>query len=310
MDELKSAVDAFCAYLSGERFCSTMTVISYKRALEKAVAVLHSEFPDITSWKDVGERQMRVIARELNFGAEAKELSSATVAHDLYALNSFLSYMVMKGRLPVSPKDAVKAPRVKRPLPRVLTMSEVEELLSVKPRTDLEVRDLAIAELFFSSGLRLSELIGLDLDDYSAIDREVRVRRGKGGKDRVVPVGSRAIARLGSYLAIRDKFKPSDKALFLSRMGKRLTGRAVEQNLKKLAGRAGLNANVFPHKLRHSFATQLVEHGADLRSVQEMLGHASLAATEIYTNLDFEHLKKVYERSHPRAKRKDGEDQD
>ena len=308
MDELEKAAADFCAYLAGERRMSDLTARSYRRALDKAIAALRSECPEVRSWSDVGDQQMRAIARELNFGKDAQKLSSSSVAHDLYALGSFFDFMVMKGRLERSPASAVKAPRVKRALPRVLTMNEVEELLSVKPRDAQGIRDLAMAELFFSSGLRLSELTALDLGDYRPGMREVMVRSGKGGKDRVVPVGSRAAQRISEYLEQRPSFSPSCDALFVSRLGGRLTGRSVELALKRLASEAGMSANVFPHKLRHSFATELVEHGADLRSVQEMLGHTSLAATQIYTNLDFEHLKKVYSKAHPRAHRQGGED--
>lgn len=307
MGDLEKAAEDFRAYIEGEKRMSPMTARSYMRALGKAIAALHEQCPEVQSWADVGDAQMRAIARELNFGEEAQRLASSSVAHDLYALDSFFDFMVMKGRLDHSPASAVKAPRVRRALPRVLTMSEVDELLSVTPSDAQELRDLAIAELFFSSGLRLSELTALDLCDYREDSREVMVRSGKGGKDRVVPVGSRAAERIAEYLEKRGTFNPSCDALFVSRLGGRLTGRAVEMALKRLASRAGMSANVFPHKLRHSFATELVEHGADLRSVQEMLGHSSLAATQIYTNLDFEHLKKVYSRSHPRARRQSGE---
>ncbi len=307
MGDLEKAAADFCAYLTGERRMSELTARSYARAIGKAIAALRSECPEVQSWSDVGDAQMRAIARELNFGKDAQKLSSSSVAHDLYALGSFFDFMVMKGRLERSPASAVKAPRVKRALPRVLTMNEVEELLSVKPKDAQGIRDLAMAELFFSSGLRLSELTALDLGDYRPAMREVMVRSGKGGKDRVVPVGSRAAERIFEYLKMRPSFSPNCDALFVSRLGGRLTGRAVEMALKRLAMDAGMSANVFPHKLRHSFATELVEHGADLRSVQEMLGHSSLAATQIYTNLDFEHLKKVYSKAHPRARRQGGE---
>ncbi|MGN0909154.1 MAG: tyrosine recombinase XerC [Succinivibrio sp.] len=303
MGSLEQAAEDFRAYLTGERRCSELTARSYMRVLARAIEALRSQCPEVRSWDDVGGAQVRAIARELNFGKDARRLSPSSVAHDLYALGSFFDFMVGKGRLEQSPMGAVKAPRVKRALPRVLTMNEVEELLCQKPEGAQGIRDMAMAELFFSSGLRLSELTALDLGDYSASSREVMVRSGKGGKDRVVPVGSRAAERIASYLQVRGSFNPSCEAIFVSRLGGRLTGRAVEMALKRLAARAGMSANVFPHKLRHSFATQLVEHGADLRSVQEMLGHSSLAATQIYTNLDFEHIRKVYANAHPRARR-------
>ncbi|MDY6322451.1 MAG: tyrosine recombinase XerC [Succinivibrio sp.] len=294
-------VNAFLASLKGERRLSPLTASSYERALLKAVEALSHEAPDVCSWEQVGKAEMRAIAREFNFGGHARRLSSATVAHDLYALSSFFDFMVKKGRLNADPMRFVTAPRVKKALPRVLTSSEVSELLDLEPADLTQLRDLTIAELLFASGLRVSELTSLDLKNCSLSEREVRVT-GKGGKTRVVPFGSRAAERLCEYLKRRGEFAPKDNALFVSRFGTRLTARAVEQNLKKLAAAAGLKANVFPHKLRHSFATELVENGADLRSVQEMLGHSSLAATQVYTNLDFAHLKKVYASAHPRAR--------
>lgn len=166
-----------------------------------------------------------------------------------------------------------------------------------------EQRDSAIAELLFSSGLRVSELVGLDLKDLNYETKEIRVL-GKGSKYRIVPVGEKALDKISNYLKIRDEFKPSEDALFLNKYGRRLTTRAVEQNLDKLSIKAGVQTHLNPHKLRHSFATELLQGGADLRSVQEMLGHASLAATQVYTHLDFEHLKSVYNKAHPLANRK------
>lgn len=292
--------EAFIAYLLHEKRYSAATASSYERVLKKAVTALSREFPDLKEWSAVGQNEMRLLSREFNFGQQAQKLQSGSVAHDLYALSSFFKFMVKKGRMPSDPFSFVQAPRVKKPLPRVLTLTELDRLLDQHPENPREVRDLAIAELLFSSGLRVSELTSLMLKDYDDGTAEVRVT-GKGGKTRVVPVGSRARACLGNYLKVRGEFAPKEDFLFLNRYGQGLTTRAVEQNLKKLAERAGLNIDIFPHKLRHSFATEMVEHGADLRSVQEMLGHSSLAATQVYTNLDFEHLRKVYGAAHPRS---------
>ncbi len=296
----------FISYLLHEKRYSAKTADAYERVMHKAIAALSSESPDVSSWDKVGQREMRILAREFNFGVDANTLSSTSVAHDLYALSSFFKFMLAKGRLESSPFSYIKAPKVKRPLPKILTLNELNTLLSFAPQNKFQIRDLAIAELLFSSGLRVSELTSLQLTDYNAAISEVRVT-GKGNKTRVVPVGTQAITKIGAYLKIRDEFEPQDDALFLSRLGRGMTTRAVEQNLQKLAYSAGLNIELFPHKLRHSFATTLVEHGADLRSVQEMLGHSSLAATQIYTNLDFAHLRKVYNAAHPRALMKNGQ---
>lgn len=301
MEKLIEDAQAFLDYLQFECRYSPLTVKSYLRVLEKAITALYSE-TSVRSWQEAGMPQLRALMRELNFGGDAQRLSSASVAHDVYVLNRLFVFLVKRGRLAQNPApESLKAPRVRHALPQVMTETEVERLLEVPAATPAELRDLAAAELLISSGLRVSELVSLNLENCSFDCREVRVT-GKGSKERVVPFGSKAEEKLRAWLAVRDTFRPLENALFLNRFGKRLSARSIESALKKLALKAGLDIRIFPHKLRHSFATELVEHGADLRSVQEMLGHSSLAATQIYTNLNFEHLKKVYARAHPRAR--------
>lgn len=297
---LTKDIEDFISYLSSEKRYSVKTVEIYQRVMNKAEHILHEFAPELVEWSELGKSQMRILAREFNFGKGAELLKTASVAHDLYVLSSFFNFLVFKGKLKSSPFCFVKAPHVKRPLPKVMTASELEILLTFNPENIYQLRDLAIADLLFSSGLRVSELTSLQLKDYDASTGEVRVL-GKGRKVRVVPVGSKAREHIAQYMQHRNEFEPKDDSLFVSRFGTGLTTRAVEQNLSKLAFAAGLNVELFPHKLRHSFATTLVENGADLRSVQEMLGHASLSATQIYTNLDFAHLRKVYNAAHPRA---------
>lgn len=300
---LKDFIDRYLDKLRFEKRASQHTIESYQRVLNKALEVLEREFSELKEWKDVKLEQMRVIQREFNFDADLNKLNNNSVAHDLYALSSFFKFLVSIEEIPDNPFSLIKAPKIKRHLPKILSLTEIDAILSLTPETIYERRDLAIVELLFSSGLRVSELVGLDLEDYDEFVQEVRVL-GKGSKQRVVPVNDSAISRINDYLLIRESFEPKEPALFLNRFGSRLTTRAVEQNLMKLCDKASVTTHLNPHKLRHSFATELLQGGADLRSVQEMLGHASLAATQIYTHLDFEHLKAVYNNSHPLASRK------
>ena len=301
---LSDDVYCFIDHLHYEKRASIHTISSYSNVLKRAVTVLEREFDNIKSWQSVGLEQMRAIQRDFNFNDENIKQSNNSVAHDLYALSSFFKYLIKQGELSDNPCSLIKAPKVKRHLPKILTLNEIDVLLDYEPKDVFEQRDSAIAELLFSSGLRVSELVGLDLKDLNYETKEIRVL-GKGSKYRIVPVGEKALDKISNYLKIRDEFKPSEDALFLNKYGRRLTTRAVEQNLDKLSVKAGVQTHLNPHKLRHSFATELLQGGADLRSVQEMLGHASLAATQVYTHLDFEHLKSVYNKAHPLANRKE-----
>lgn len=300
---LSDDVYRFIDHLRYEKRASIHTISSYSNVLKRAVTVLEREFDNIKSWQSVGLEQMRAIQRDFNFNDENIKQSNNSVAHDLYALSSFFKYLIKQGELSDNPCSLIKSPKVKRHLPKILTLNEIDVLLDYEPKDVFEQRDSAIAELLFSSGLRVSELVGLDLKDLNYETKEIRVL-GKGSKYRIVPVGEKALDKISNYLKIRDEFKPSEDALFLNKYGRRLTTRAVEQNLDKLSVKAGVQTHLNPHKLRHSFATELLQGGADLRSVQEMLGHASLAATQVYTHLDFEHLKSVYNKAHPLANRK------
>lgn len=300
MGDLYVKCREFIDCLRYERRSSVHTLNSYEHVLSKACKALNLEDPSIKSWSQVGMAQMRILNREFNFDSNAQRLSKRTVAHDLYVLSAFFKFLIERGDLRDNPFKYIHAPKIDKTLPHVLTPSELTALLEVAATDKLEIRDLAISELLFSSGLRVSELTGLSLSDYDMHSAEVRVM-GKGGKERIVPVGKKAQQRLSEYLEIRPQFNPQSNALFLNRFGKGISSRAVEMNLKKQADRADLDTNVYPHKLRHSFATALLQGGADLRAVQEMLGHANLAATQVYTHLDFEHLKKVYTDAHPRS---------
>lgn len=306
MSELEKDADSFIAYLSNEKRSSPHTVASYDRVLRKALVSLKYNFPELKSWAEIGEMQMRFLLKEFNFSEDAERLSSVSVAHDIYALSSFFKFLLRKKRISVNPCSLIKAPKVKKPLPKVLSSNEIDKLFTVAPTTPKEIRDRAIAELLFSSGLRVGELVALNLSDFDETAQEVRIF-GKGGKERTVPVGSIAIGWILAYLKVRDSFNPTDNALFLNRFGRRMTTRAVQQNLDKLALASGITVKISPHKLRHSFATELLGNGADLRMVQEMLGHSSLAATQVYTHVNFAKLQEIFNKAHPRAKSHEGE---
>ena len=237
-------------------------------------------------------------------GASGTErYASASVAHNINVLSSFFTFLQKRCGLEYNPMVNLHSPKVRNALPRVLSLREVEQLSTGCASVDnsfVAVRDRAIVALLFSSGLRVSELVSLNLYDVDFEMREVRVI-GKGNKERVVPVGSVALEALRQYLQMRPMVKPVDNALFVGNRGKRLTTRLVQSHIKAAAEKEELGGRVTPHKLRHAFATQLLSNGVDMRLVQEMLGHANLATTQVYTHIDIKHLQEVYDRAHPRA---------
>ena len=237
-------------------------------------------------------------------GASGTErYASASVAHSINVLSSFFTFLQKRCGLEYNPMVHLHSPKVRNALPRVLSLREVEQLSTGCASVDnsfVAVRDRAIVALLFSSGLRVSELVSLNLYDVDFEMREVRVI-GKGNKERVVPVGSVALEALRQYLQMRPMVKPVDNALFVGNRGKRLTTRLVQSHIKAAAEKEELGGRVTPHKLRHAFATQLLSNGVDMRLVQEMLGHANLATTQVYTHIDIKHLQEVYDRAHPRA---------
>ena len=300
---LADHVSKFLAYLEFEKRYSEHTLSSYKRVLNKTVEILQLERPKLTAWNQLDLDALRLLQKEFNFDVKVKRLSNNTVAHDLYALSSFFKYLIKQDVLKDNPLKLIKAPKVKRHLPKILSSSELEKLLDYPVKTNQEIRDNTIAELLFSSGLRVSELVNLTINDIDFDLSEVKVL-GKGNKERIVPIGKIALEKIKHYLELRSEFSPKDDALFVSKFGRKMTTRAVQQNLDKLCIQAGVQTHLSPHKLRHSFATELLQGGADLRAVQEMLGHSSLAATQIYTHLDYKHLQETYYKAHPHAKRK------
>ena len=300
---LQADIEAFIEFLRVDRQLSAHTRSNYLRHLEQ-LALRIGEL-GINDWSQVEPSQVRSLLARLH----KEGLQPRTLSAKLSALRSLCDWLVRRGRLAANPARGVQAPKQGRPLPKNLDVDQVYQLLAIDEQDPLAVRDRAMMELFYSSGLRLSELVGLDLHDLKLDERQVRVT-GKGNRERVLPVGRMAIEWLAKWLALRPTLAPSEEtALFVSKQRRRITARAVEQRLAQWGNRQALNAHVHPHKLRHSFATHMLESSGDLRAVQELLGHANLATTQIYTHLDFQHLAKVYDQAHPRAKRSHDEDE-
>lgn len=227
-----------------------------------------------------------------------------SIARALSALRGFCEYQCRYGMALANPTEGLHAPKVGRRLPSLLEVDQATRLMQHEPANALEIRDLAMWELTYSCGLRVSELVGLNPEALDLPAGEIRVL-GKGRKERVLPVGVPAIAAVRRWLAERVRFaKPESVALFLNQRGGRLTTRQVQLRLKAWAQRLGMDSNLHPHMLRHSFASHLLESSGDLRAVQELLGHSNIRTTQIYTHLDFQHLAKVYDQAHPRARKR------
>lgn len=227
-----------------------------------------------------------------------------SIARALSTLRGFCEYQCRYGMASINPTEGLHAPKAGRRLPSLLEVDQAARLMQHEPANPLEIRDLAMWELTYSCGLRVSELVGLNPEALDLRAGEVRVL-GKGRKERVLPVGAPAIAAVRRWLAERVRFaKPESVALFLNQRGGRLTTRQVQLRLKVWAQRLGMDSSLHPHMLRHSFASHMLESSGDLRAVQELLGHSNIRTTQIYTHLDFQHLAKVYDQAHPRARRR------
>ena len=298
--------DRFLDHLAVERGVAPNTVVAYRRDLRLYLAYLTER--GIADPTRVGERDIADFLaglREREY-APGRRYSSATVARVLAAVRGFHRFLVREGLASADPAEPVGTPRVSRSLPRALSQPEVERLLAAVPADGaIGARDHAILELLYAAGLRISELTALDIDDLDLEDATVRCI-GKGSKERIVPIGRAAVDAIGRYLT---QSRPalarqnSGAAAFLNARGTRLTRQGCWKLLKKHAVRAELKRRISPHTLRHSFATHLLDGGADIRVVQELLGHASVSTTQVYTLVSRERLREIYESAHPRAKR-------
>jgi integrase/recombinase XerC len=297
--KLEACLDAYLEYLRRERQVSLHTLDGYRRDLGKVQAFCEAEGLD--DWSALETRDLRRLVARLH----QQGLASRSLARLLSATRGLYQYLLREGLCRHDPAAGLSPPKRERRLPRTLDADRSAQLLDGAVEDDfIARRDQAMLELFYSSGLRLSELVGLDLDGLDLAAGLVRVR-GKGNKVRELPVGRMARQALELWLALRKLANPGDGAVFVSQQGRRLGARAVQLRVRQ-AGVRELGQHLHPHMLRHSFASHMLESSQDLRAVQELLGHADIATTQIYTHLDFQHLAKVYDQAHPRAKRKGG----
>lgn len=289
----------FFTQLAVEVRASTHTVNSYQRDIKHLSRYCNDKA--IAQWADLQHTDIRSHIA----GRHRKGLSSKSLQRELSAIRSFYNYLLKKGQVSVNPAQTIHAPKQTRKLPKTLDVDQLTGLLEAGASSPLEIRDLAMFELFYSSGLRLSELAALDLSDLDLPDNTLTVRRGKGGKSRVLPVGRKAVTAIENWLQQRAiKTAASESAVFISARGTRLGLRSIELRLEQWCKKKGIAEHMHPHMLRHSFASHLLESSQDLRAVQELLGHSNISTTQIYTHLDFQHLAEIYDKAHPRAKKK------
>jgi integrase/recombinase XerC len=287
----------FLDHLQFVRRLSPHTIKSYRRDL-----VCFRSFCDRETLKDWGElkpRQLRAFAAL----SHASGLKPRSIQRRLSGVRSFFNYMVYEGHMKQNPAVDISAPQAPRPLPNTLDVDQMAALLNIPGQEPVTVRDRAILELLYSSGLRLAELVDLNPDQVDLDDSMVRVT-GKGNKTRLIPVGRKAKTAIEAWLEIRADMASADEvALFVGVRGQRISHRTVQSRVRHWAIQQGIPRRVYPHLFRHSFATHMLESSRDLRAVQELLGHADISTTQIYTHLDFQHLAQIYDKAHPRARR-------
>jgi integrase/recombinase XerC len=286
------------AHLRSERRLSPHTSSNYARDLDSFVTFCDRQ--KISSWGGVDNFHVRTFAAH----EHRNGLGPRSIQRRLSALRSFFNFLIREGELKSNPAAEIKAPKAGKRLPKTLDTDRMARLLGAPEDNPLARRDHAMMELLYSSGLRLAELVGLQLTDLDLGDRTVRVL-GKGSKTRVVPVGRYAVTAINAWLKDRAALaKPGETAVFVGQNGRRLGARAVQQRIDRAARRQGIDLKVHPHLFRHSFATHLLESSSDLRGVQELLGHSDISTTQVYTHLDFQHLARIYDQAHPRARRR------
>ncbi|HAS64349.1 MAG TPA: tyrosine recombinase XerC [Vibrio sp.] len=288
----------FYEYLRSEKGLSLHTQRNYKQQLETMAQHLVSM--GLKEWTQVDAAWVRQLASK----GMREGMKPSSIATRLSSLRSFFDFLILRGELSANPAKGVSAPRKKRPLPKNLDVDEVGQLLEVTDDDPLSIRDRAMMELMYGAGLRLAEMVSVNVKDVSFFSGELRVV-GKGDKERKVPFSGLAKEWVGKWLKVRSSLANGDeKALFVSKLGVRISHRNVQKRMAEWGQKQAVASHISPHKLRHSFATHMLESSNNLRAVQELLGHENISTTQIYTHLDFQHLAQVYDQAHPRAKKK------
>ena len=297
---LHTEIKEFLSYLESVKQYSPHTLKGYERDLKKLSDYLSAQ--DIKNWKIVKEHDLRTFINS----ERRRGLSPRSIQRLLSSCRTFFENLLIEGHIQLSPAQNVSSPKSAQLLPKAMDADLVQRLLDFKPKGMIEIRDKALAELLYSSGLRLSEVCQLEVQDLDLKERTCRVL-GKGNKTRIVPVGKKAIQAIRDWMIYRSELKASKEtsthAIFLNNKGNRISARSIQLRLEKLCLQRGI-PSINPHMLRHSFASHVLESSGDLRAVQEMLGHSDIGTTQIYTKLDFQHLSKVYDKAHPRAKKR------
>ena len=297
-------IKEFLSYLESVKQYSPHTLKGYERDLKKLSDYLSAQ--DIKNWKIVKEHDLRTFINT----ERRRGLSPRSIQRLLSSCRTFFEHLLIEGLIQLSPAQNVSSPKLAQLLPKAMDADLVQRLLDFKPKGMIEIRDKALAELLYSSGLRLSEVCQLEVQELDLKERTCRVL-GKGNKTRIVPVGKKAIQAIRDWMIYRSELKASKEtstdAIFLNNKGNRISARSIQLRLEKLCLQRGI-PGINPHMLRHSFASHVLESSGDLRAVQEMLGHSDIGTTQIYTKLDFQHLSKVYDKAHPRAKKRTRDD--
>ncbi len=296
---LQKDIQVYLSYLESVKQYSQHTLNGYKRDLQKLSKYLSDQ--EIDKWKLVKEHDLRTFVNS----ERRRGLSPRSIQRILSSCRTFFEFLLTEGQIKLSPAQNISSPKLAQLLPKAMDADLVQKLLDFKAKGMIEVRDKALAELLYSSGLRLSEICKLNMEDLDTKERTCVVS-GKGNKTRIVPVGKKAIQAIRDWFMYRSELKQSKatstNAIFLNNKGNRISPRSIQLRLEKLCLMRGL-PGINPHMLRHSFASHVLESSGDLRAVQEMLGHSDIGTTQIYTKLDFQHLAKVYDKAHPRAKK-------
>ncbi|PME12797.1 tyrosine recombinase XerC [Vibrio cyclitrophicus] len=295
---LQKPLSRFYVYLRSEKGLSLHTQRNYKQQLETMAA--HLVTLGLKDWGQVDAAWVRQLASK----GMREGMKASSIATRLSSLRSFFDFLVLRGEMNANPAKGVSAPRKQRPLPKNLDVDEVGQLLEVNGDDPLSIRDRAMMEVMYGAGLRLAELVGINLKDVLGRQGEIRVI-GKGDKERKAPFSGLAKEWVDKWLKVRGELaSPGETALFVSKLGTRISHRSVQKRMEEWGKKQSVASHISPHKLRHSFATHVLESSQNLRAVQELLGHENISTTQVYTHLDFQHLAQAYDQAHPRARKK------